>query len=187
MVRAAKALRSLKNELCVGGYRLQIARCLFSFIPPYVGSRTRVRVLRLLGFRGIHPTTLLGGLPTISGRGKRESRLTVGRRCHFNVGCFFDLSDTISIGRNVSIGQQVMLLTETHKVGGPWYRAGALTSKPIVVGDGCWIGARATILPGVTIGEGAVVAAGAVVNRDVGPHTLVGGVPAKEISDLRFS
>lgn len=181
MVRADKVLRLLKTELFVGGYRLQVARCVFSFIPPYVGTRTRVRVLRLLGFRGIHPTVVFGGLPTLVGS---ATQLSIGRRCHFNVGCFFDLSNTIRFGANVSCGQQVMFLTETHKVGEPRYRAGELTSMPIIVGDGCWIGARATILPGVTIGEGAIIAAGAVVNRDVEPHTMVGGVPAKQVREL---
>jgi len=52
------------------------------------------------------------------------------------------------------------------------------------VGDGAWIATRAVVLPGVTIGEGAVVAAGAVVTRSVAPHTMVGGVPARVLRDL---
>ena len=57
-------------------------------------------------------------------------------------------------------------------------------AKPIIIDDGCWIGANATIIGGVTIGEGAVVAAGAVVTKDVEPYTMVGGVPAKIIKEL---
>lgn len=181
---SAKILQLLKNEVRVGGFRLQVARCLLAPIPPYVGSRTRVRILRTLGFSGIHPTTVLGGLPTFTGRGRRETRLLVGPRCHFNVGAFFDLTNTVTIGRNVSIGQQVMFLTETHESGGPGYRAGRRMSEPIFVGDGCWIGARATILPGVVIGKGAIVAAGSVVNKHVRSNTIVGGVPAKELRRL---
>ena len=55
----------------------------------------------------------------------------------------------------------------------------------MVIKDGAWLGARCTILPGVTVGEGAIVAAGAVVHRDVAPNTLVAGVPARVVKELR--
>lgn len=57
-------------------------------------------------------------------------------------------------------------------------------AKPIVIGDGCWIGVNATIIGGVTIGNGTVVVAGAVVTKDVAPNTIVGGVPAKVMKKL---
>ena len=56
--------------------------------------------------------------------------------------------------------------------------------KPVRIGDGAWLASRAVVLPGVTVGEGAIVAAGAVVTRSVEPHTLVGGVPARLIRHL---
>ena len=59
-----------------------------------------------------------------------------------------------------------------------------LICKPIVIKKGAWIGTRAMIMPGVTVGEGAVVAGGAVVTKDVLPHTIVGGVPAKVIKNI---
>ncbi|WP_308493924.1 acyltransferase [Microbacterium terrisoli] len=74
-----------------------------------------------------------------------------------------------------------MFVTATHVVGDATRRAAAATSAPIVVGDGVWIGARAIILPGVSIGDGCVIAAGAVVARDCEPHGLYGGVPAMRI------
>ncbi|MCA9970946.1 MAG: acyltransferase [Anaerolineales bacterium] len=123
-------------------------------------------------------------LPTITGQGDVAARLRVGPICRFNVGCFLNLGSSITIGRHVGFGQQVMLLTETHAIGPADYRSGQLTPKPVVIGDGCWIGARATILPGVTIGPGSVVAAGAVVTKDVPPNTLVGGVPARVLRPL---
>ena len=76
------------------------------------------------------------------------------------------------------------MITTNHDPGLGWRRCGALSKAPIVVEDGSWIGACATILPGITIGRGSVVAAGAVVTTDVDPHTMVGGVPAKRIKAL---
>ena len=99
------------------------------------------------------------------------------------VGCFLNLGADITIGNFVGFGQQVMILTETHDIGTPEYRSGQLRPKPVTIGSGCWIGARATILPGVTIGDGAIVAAGAVVTKNVPPHTIVGGIPAKVLGE----
>jgi acetyltransferase-like isoleucine patch superfamily enzyme len=76
------------------------------------------------------------------------------------------------------------MVTTQHDTEWAWRRCGRSTSAPIVVEDGCWIGARATILPGVTLGRGCVVAAGAVVASSVEPNMLVGGVPAKPIKQL---
>lgn len=186
MVNTTRALELLKSETRAGGFRLKLASLALALLPPYVGTRIHARTLRRLGFRSVHSSTTMGGFPTMVGRGRIASRLRIGSRTHLNVGCFFDLSGTVTIGSNVGVGQQVMFLTQTHEVGGPGYRTGKPTVRPVVVADGCWIGARVTILPGVTIGEGAVVAAGAVVAKDVRPHTIVGGVPAKEISDLGY-
>lgn len=66
-------------------------------------------------------------------------------------------------------------------------RAGPSTQEPITVQEGTWIGARSTILPGVTIGAGVIVAAGSVVTRDCDPHSLYAGVPARKIRSLIIS
>lgn len=178
-------LKQLWREETAGWHgRLQLARCLLAPLPLYVGSRLRARLLRAVGFSGIDPSVVMWGLPTITGQGDIYGRLHIGPVCRFNAGCFLNLGDSIRIGRYVGFGQQVMILTETHAIGGPDYRSGPLTPKPVQIGDGCWIGARATILPGVVIGDGTVVAAGAVVSQDAPPHTIVGGVPAKVIREL---
>ena len=72
----------------------------------------------------------------------------------------------------------------THNVDNSERRAGALRHESISIGNGCWIGTRATILPGVKIGGGSIIAAGAVITKDVDTNTLVGGVPAKMIRQL---
>ena len=93
---------------------------------------------------------------------------------------------SISIGNNCDIGPGVKFITGSHHIGGKTRRAGMGTAKPIVIEDGCWIGAYSIILGGVTIGRGSVIAAGSVVTRDVGEDVLAAGVPAlvrKELSE----
>ncbi|WJH37282.1 hypothetical protein N6H14_05985 [Paenibacillus sp. CC-CFT747] len=69
-------------------------------------------------------------------------------------------------------------------MGGPDKRAGAPIGLPIVIGDGVWIGTRATVLPGVRIGDGSVIAAGAVVTKDCAPHGIYAGTPARRVKEL---
>ena len=95
-----------------------------------------------------------------------------------------DLNDKIEIGDRVTIGHHVVFITSNHHIGPEINRCGAIYTQPIHIGNGCWIGANVTILPGVNIGKGCVVAAGALVNRDVPCDSLVAGVPAKMIRSL---
>ncbi len=89
-----------------------------------------------------------------------------------------------SIGENVFIAPGVVISAATHPLDAHRRVTRHFQSHPITIGDRAWIGANATILTGVTIGENAVVAAGAVVTHDVPPNTLVGGVPARVIREL---
>jgi acetyltransferase-like isoleucine patch superfamily enzyme len=108
--------------------------------------------------------------------------ITLGKNVFINHACsFLDLCP-ITIEDDVMIGPKVNLITENHPLD-PGNRKTVLL-KPIVVKRNAWIGAAATILPGVTIGENAVVAAGAVVSRDVPPNSIVAGIPAKVIKTL---
>ena len=86
----------------------------------------------------------------------------------------------INIEDNVQIGPNVMLVTTNHD----FNHREVVLRRPIVIKKSAWIGGRAMILPGVTIGENAVVAGGAVVTKDVEPNTIVGGNPAKAIKRL---
>jgi len=104
-----------------------------------------------------------------------------------NVGCYFDGSAPIRIGAECDIAAEVMFCTSTHALGPRARRAGQPAVAGIVVGDGCWIGTRATLLPGVTVAAGCIVAAGAVVTRDTRPNGLYGGVPAVLLRDLAAS
>jgi len=106
----------------------------------------------------------------------------IGKNVFINHACSFLDMGGITIEDGALIGPRVNLVTENHPLD-PDQRSAMLT-KPIRVKQKAWIGAGATILPGVTIGRNAVVAAGAIVSKDVPDNTIVGGVPAKLIKSI---
>ncbi|CAH2354251.1 putative acetyltransferase [[Candida] railenensis] len=105
-----------------------------------------------------------------------------GFYCNFNT-TFLDCT-IIKFGDGVLVGPNVTFTTATHPVDPQQRLDGVEMAYPITVGDNVWFGSNAVILAGVTIGDGAVVAAGAVVNKDVPAYTVVGGVPAKVLKKL---
>lgn len=106
----------------------------------------------------------------------------IGKNVFINFDCVFLDLGGITIEDNVLIAPKVSLLSEGHPIS-PTERA-SLVPGHIHIKKGAWIGAGATILPGVTIGENVVVAAGAVVSKDVPANTIVGGIPAKIIKSI---
>jgi maltose O-acetyltransferase len=115
-----------------------------------------------------------------------SNKITIGEDVFVNYDCFFDTQDSIVIGKRVRIGMRCLFITGSHEYGAAEMRAGEPVMARIVVEDGAWIGAGVTILPGVRVGSGAVVAAGSVVTRDVDANSVVAGVPAKflKVMDL---
>src|SRR5579859_2339979 len=107
-------------------------------------------------------------------------KITIGPNCIIGPFTTLDGRGRMTVGRNVNIAGEVLTIGGQHLVDSP--SAEGLVGK-IVIEDNAWIAMRATLLPGVTVHEGAYVAACALVNRDVEPYTLVGGVPAKKIRD----
>ena len=110
--------------------------------------------------------------------------LRIGRNCWIGRSLEIHGNGTVTIDDNCDLAPDVTFLTGGHAVGDATRRAGAGATYSIEVGDGVWIGARATIGKNVKIGSGSVVAACACVMQDVAPNTLVGGVPAKIIKEL---
>jgi maltose O-acetyltransferase len=163
--------------------RLILIETISNLLPAYALCRVRTTLLRLAGFQIGHGT-LFWGSPRISGTANIYRKLTIGERCGINFRCFFDLHHTITIGDQVSIGHEVFFLTSSHAIGPAQLRAGPLTTAPIAIEQGAWIGARSIILPGVTVGSGCVIAAGSIVTKDTSPNTLVGGVPARPLRAL---
>lgn len=109
--------------------------------------------------------------------------ISIGKNVFINHACSFLDMGGIIIEDDVLIGPSVNLVTESHPQN-PKERK-TLITKPIIIKRNAWIGANATILPGVTIGENAVVAAGAVVLKDVPSNAIVAGVPAKFIKEIK--
>lgn len=108
----------------------------------------------------------------------------LGRNVFINSGCRFQDQGGIYIGDNVLIGHNVVLATLNHEENPE--KRGNLIPSPIRIGNDVWIGSNATILPGVKVGDGAIIAAGAVVTKDVGQNAVVAGVPARYIRDVKM-
>lgn len=110
--------------------------------------------------------------------------LKIGEGSIIGDKCLIDArAGGVTIGNNVNISSNVCMWTDQHDYNDPWFRSLPGKRGPITIGDRVWIGPNVTILHSVSIGEGAVVAAGAVVTKDVPPFALVGGVPAKVIGE----
>ncbi|MFV8326555.1 sugar O-acetyltransferase [Flavobacterium sp. ZS1P14] len=108
--------------------------------------------------------------------------INIGKNVFVNHACTFMDRGGITIEDNVLIGPKVNLITTNHPINPTERRA--TISQPILIKKGAWIGVGAIILPGVTIGENSIVAAGAVVSKDVPDNSIVGGIPAKFIKSI---
>lgn len=108
--------------------------------------------------------------------------LKIGKRVFINSGCRFQDQGGITIGDDSLIGHNAVLATLNHGFA-PDERSNMIPA-PITIGKKVWLGANVTVLPGVTIGDNAVIAAGAVVTKDVPADSIVGGVPAKVMKQL---
>ena len=115
-------------------------------------------------------------------------RITIGANSVVGIDAILDGRGGIVIGRNVNLSSEVAIWTAEHDVNHPMFR---MRVEPVVIEDFAWLSFRVTVLPGVTVGRGGVVAAGSVVTKDVPPHSIVAGVPAKVIGtradDLRYT
>ena len=105
---------------------------------------------------------------------------------HTRIGIHNTIIGPVTIGSHVNLAQSITVTALNHNTSDHTQRFDqqGVSTRPVTIGDDVWIGANAVVLPGVTIGSHAVVAAGAVVTRDVPPCTLVAGVPAKVVKSL---
>ena len=180
---AVEALSSASDELLSAETIRSFLRSVADRVPPYTAGWLRVRLLRAGGL-AIGARSMVGGRLRLAGGLDPASRVHIGDDCFINDGCRFDTSARITIDDGAYLGHDVAVLTSSHELGPPDRRAGTFSCAPIHSGRGSWIGARAVLLPGVTIGDGAVVAAGAVVTRAVPANVVVGGVPAEFLRQI---
>ena len=143
----------------------------------------RIRLYRWLGAEIGPHTSIHKGC-----RFYNIKRLRIGPHCVVNADVILDAREGLWIGENVSISEQVAIYTQEHDLNDPRF---GIRGDPVRIEDYVFIGARAMILPGRTIGKGAAVAAGAVVVHDVAPYEVVAGIPARRIrersKDLQYT
>jgi maltose O-acetyltransferase len=153
-------------------------------LPDFYFRTIRTQLFRWAGVDISRGSSFLGHVQ-ISGPEDAAERLRIGPGSMIGPGVRFDLEGEIIIGINVAIGPHCILTTSTHTLGvGSRRMSNRVVSKPIVIEDGAWVGVGSMVLPGVRIGRGAVVSAGAVVTKSVEPNTLVAGNPAVLVKRL---
>ncbi|TFD70389.1 acyltransferase [Cryobacterium gelidum] len=135
----------------------------------------RIQSLKLFGAEIGPGVTVYHGLKA---RGAR--RISIGARTSIGDAATLDGRGGLSIGKDVNFSSEVQVWTAQHD----WKSADfAYSDAPVRIGDRCWLGPRVIVLPGTTIGEGTVVAAGAVAKGNLEPFCLYGGVPAKKLGE----
>lgn len=146
----------------------------------YAGPRCfaqKRRILNAIGFDLGEGTKVVGPLFC-------TGMLITGKNCWIGRNLTIHGDGQVIIGSCCDLGPDVTILTGGHTIGGPERRAGKGQTCPVRIGDGCWIGARSTLLGGTTLGTGSVIGACACVTKDVPANTLFCGVPARQIRVL---
>ena len=156
-----------------------IIQLLFSLLPDTRLYPFKAFLLRLRGFK------IGTNVRVVSSVKIKLRQLSVGDNTFIGYETFIEGGDAlVQIGQNVDIAPRCVIVTGTHEIGDATHRAGKGKSLDSVIGDGTWIGAHSTILGGVCVGDGCIVAAGSLVREDVGDNRLVAGVPAKVVREL---
>lgn len=169
----------------------RIAHATVRYLTNRVINHTPVHAVRYLWYRrvlrwrlGAQSSILMGQRIYAGSLRKGGESVSIGAHTIINQDCLLYTKGGLHIGENVSVSAEACFMTGSHLMDDPDFID---IYRPIVVDDYAWIGCRATILGGVTIGRGAVVMAGAVVSRDVDPFTVVGGVPARPVAKRQLT
>ena len=168
----------------------QVLAALLKYITNHIIAHIPLHKVRLAWYRrvlgwqvGSRATLLMGQYIQMGSIRRGGAKVSIGKGTVINRGCLLYTTGGLIIGENVSISTGTWMVTGTHDMNDQNFPDSYL---PIVIGNHAWIGVRATLLAGVTIGEGAVVMAGAVVTRNVPPYAVVGGVPARVVSERKL-
>lgn len=165
---------------------LQLVRYATNAIVAHVPSHTlrRAWYTRVVGVSvGKHSSLLMGLHLEFRGRPRADRPgITIGDHTVVNAGCHLDGRGGLTVGDNVSISAGTWIITDEHDINDPRFPE---VLAPVTIEDYVFIGSKAMVLPGVRIGRGAVIGAGAVVTRDVPALQIVGGIPARGIGQRR--
>jgi maltose O-acetyltransferase len=190
-VPAGKAARRILSDpvgtahiaLATARARLALRSCREVGYGPRLFGRCRVS-----GGSGIHigeRLLMIAGTAPCELDAHDGGRLEIGHRVFVNYGTSISAHTLVRIGDDCKIGQHAIILDcDYHEMDDPLHYGGHGPSLPVVLEQGVWLGARVTVLKGVTIGRSSVIAAGSVVTRDIPPGVLAGGMPAKVLRKL---
>jgi maltose O-acetyltransferase len=182
----AGLFREARTAAAIDARRVGIA-AVASALPEFAFPGIRAQLLRVGGAHIGRGVAVLGRVDIVGPYGAAQ-KLHIGEDTLIGPNVTFCLDEHITIGCGVSIGPKVMLYTATHALGPEKCRMSrVVAAHPIVIEDGVWIGLAAIVLPGVCLGRGCVVSAGAVVTKNVPPNTLVAGNPAIVVQELPFA
>ncbi len=152
------------------------------FLKTPILNRSSKRWYRKLGVKLAENSRIYRGLTVLGS----YSNIELGKNAEITTGCFLLAKDKIIIGENSTLAYKTIVLTSANP-NGPYNKLINVYPKykaPVIIGHDSWVGAGAILLPGITIGNFCVVAAGAVVTKDVPDYTVVAGVPAKPVKKL---
>jgi acetyltransferase-like isoleucine patch superfamily enzyme len=154
-------------------------------LPDFWSGALRARLYRAIGFPIGKRCFFMGNIEVVGQGADVYSRLTVGDDVHISTHVTISLDAPVTIEDNVTIGPFVRIYTGTHELGSSDRRCSpAMTGKAVLIERGSWIAVGATVLPGVRIGRGSVISAGAVVGTDIPPNSYAAGVPARSMRSL---
>ena len=165
-------LSNMKRVMFVKAIKLYLANHLIANVPSFRVRHWYYR--RVLSYTIGHDSSIHMGT-FVTG-----DFISLGDNVVINRRCYLDGRIGLRIGNNVSVSPEVYIVSMEHDPNDPFFGTRGGT---VVIEDHVWVGARAIIRPGLTIGEGAVIGAGAVVTRDISPYRIAVGVPAREIKD----
>lgn len=163
--------RSVRNDLKYAWHALLRNTVAAS---PFTPRVVRAAIYRLAGYR-FETLNMSEGLIL------NNAHVRIGAETSISRGCYFEGRGLVDIGRSCMVGQEVAFITSKHDVDSHGTVDRVPTSLPITVGDGSWIGARATVLGGTEIGRGVIVTAGSVVSGVCADGFVYSGVPARKI------
>lgn len=162
---------TLKSKLCFVLYKLTAA---------WLPISQRSGLAKKLRSFWAHRIASCGRDVNIERNAYFTPELTIGDNSGIGIDC--EIYGPVTVGKNVMMGPEVVIYTSGHnfdRTDIPMMRQGSTEAAPVTVGDDVWIGRRVMIMPGVTVGDGCVIGAGAVVTKDIPPYTVAGGVPAR--------